>query len=37
VSVPWSKIGDAGWVLLTYGLPMLLLAYVIFRRKEVAP
>jgi ABC-type transport system involved in multi-copper enzyme maturation permease subunit len=37
ISIPWSKIGAAGWVLLGYGLPVLLLSYVIFRRKEVAP
>lgn len=37
ISVPMSRFGSAGWVLLTYGLPLTLLAYLILKRKEVAP
>jgi ABC-type transport system involved in multi-copper enzyme maturation permease subunit len=37
ISVPISRLGSAGWVLLGYGVPMVLLAYLILKRKEVAP
>ena len=37
ISVPLSRLGSAGWVLLGYGLPMVVLAYLILKRKEVAP
>ena len=37
VSIPAGTIGGAGWVLLGYGVPMLLLTYLILRNKEVAP
>ena len=37
VSIPPATIGHAGWVLLGYGLPVLLLTYLILRNKEVAP
>jgi hypothetical protein len=37
VSIPASTVADAGRVLLGYGLPMTLLAYLILRKKEVAP
>jgi hypothetical protein len=37
ISVPAARIARAGWVLLGYGLPMVILAYLILKRKEVAP
>ena len=37
ISVPLKRFQGAGWVLLTYGVPMVLLAYLILKRKEVAP
>jgi ABC-type transport system involved in multi-copper enzyme maturation permease subunit len=37
VSVPLSRLGSAGWVLLGYGVPMVMLAYLVLKRKEVAP
>jgi hypothetical protein len=37
VSIPPAKIGQAGWVLLGYGAPIVLGAYMILRNKEVAP
>jgi hypothetical protein len=37
VSIPARTIGAAGWVLVGYGVPMLLLTYLILRNKEVAP
>jgi hypothetical protein len=37
VSVPVSRFANAGWVLLGYGVPMVILAYLILKRKEVAP
>jgi hypothetical protein len=37
VSIPASAVGEAGWVLFGYGVPMTLLAYLILRKKEVAP
>ena len=37
VSMPWGRIGSAGLVVLSYGLPVMLLAYLILKRKEVAP
>jgi ABC-type transport system involved in multi-copper enzyme maturation permease subunit len=35
--IPLSSIGAALLVLLMFGLPLVVLAYVIFRNKEVAP
>jgi ABC-type transport system involved in multi-copper enzyme maturation permease subunit len=35
--IPLSTIGHAGIVLLLFGIPLTVLAYVIFRNKEVAP
>ena len=37
VSIPPATIGQAGWVLLGYGVPITLAAYMILRNKEVAP
>ena len=37
ISMPPDKLAGAAWVLLGYGLPVTLLAYVILRNKEVAP
>jgi hypothetical protein len=37
VSIPASTVADAVKVLVGYGLPMTLLAYLILRKKEVAP
>ena len=37
VSIPARTLKAAGWVLLAYGGPVLLLSYLILRRKEVAP
>ena len=37
VSMPAQKIAGAGWVLLGYGLPVLVLSYIFLRNKEVAP
>lgn len=37
ISMPPEKLAGAAWVLLGYGVPITLLAYVIFRNKEVAP
>lgn len=37
ITVPLSRLGSAGWALLEYGVPMVLLAYLILKRKEVAP
>jgi ABC-type transport system involved in multi-copper enzyme maturation permease subunit len=37
ISVPASRFANAGVVLLGYGLPMVCLAYLILKRKEVAP
>jgi hypothetical protein len=37
VAIPAATLRGAGWVLLGYGVPMMLLAYLILRRKEVAP
>ena len=37
ISVPMSRLLGAGWGFLSYGLPMVMLAYLILRRKEVAP
>jgi hypothetical protein len=37
ISVPFSRLSSAGWVLLGYGLPMIILAYLILKWKEVAP
>lgn len=37
ISVPSARFMDAGLVLLGYGLPMVCLAYLILKRKEVAP
>jgi ABC-type transport system involved in multi-copper enzyme maturation permease subunit len=37
VSIPPATIGQAGWVLLGYGVPITLGAYMILRNKEVAP
>jgi hypothetical protein len=37
VSIPASTLRDAAWVLVGYGLPVTLLAYLILRKKEVAP
>jgi ABC-type transport system involved in multi-copper enzyme maturation permease subunit len=37
ISVPAARFGNAGLVLLGYGVPMVCLAYLILKRKEVAP
>jgi len=37
VSIPASTLRDAAWVLVGYGVPVILLAYLILRKKEVAP
>jgi ABC-type transport system involved in multi-copper enzyme maturation permease subunit len=37
VSMPAQKIAGAGWVLLGYGLPVVVLSYIFLRNKEVAP
>ena len=37
ISMPPEKVAGAAWVLLGYGVPVTLLAYVILRNKEVAP
>ena len=37
ISMPPEKLAGAAWVLLGYGLPITVLAYVILRNKEVAP
>jgi hypothetical protein len=37
ISVPLDRLARAGWALLGYGLPMVILAYLILKRKEVAP
>jgi hypothetical protein len=37
IALPMSRITDSLKVLLVFGLPMVVLAYVFFRRKEVAP
>jgi hypothetical protein len=37
ISVPVSRFVQGGGVLLGYGLPVILLAYLILKRKEVAP
>jgi hypothetical protein len=37
ISVPASRFASAGLVLLGYGVPMVILAYLILKRKEVAP
>ena len=37
VSVPLSRFSAGGWVLLGYGIPIVILAYLILKRKEVAP
>ena len=37
VSVPAHKIAGAAWVLLGYGLPVVVLSYIFLRNKEVAP
>ena len=37
VSIPLARIGGALGVLFCYGLPLLVLSYVIMRNKEVAP
>jgi hypothetical protein len=37
ISIPLSRFGSAGWVLLGYGVPMVILAYLVLKRKEVAP
>ncbi|MFT3788686.1 MAG: hypothetical protein QM770_21355 [Tepidisphaeraceae bacterium] len=37
LTVPWTDVGTAGLVLLVFGLPLLSLAYLILRNKEVAP
>ena len=37
MSIPAATVGDAAKVLLGYGIPMTLLAYLILRKKEVAP
>jgi hypothetical protein len=35
--LPWSSVGGAAMVMLVFGLPLLTLAYVFLRNKEVAP
>jgi ABC-type transport system involved in multi-copper enzyme maturation permease subunit len=37
ISVPAARFANAGLVLLGYGVPMVCLAYLILKRKEVAP
>jgi ABC-type transport system involved in multi-copper enzyme maturation permease subunit len=37
VSIPLNTVGAGGWVLLTFGLPLTVLAFVFFKNKEVAP
>jgi hypothetical protein len=37
VSMSLNKLGDAGLVTLAFGLPLVILAYVFLRNKEVAP
>jgi hypothetical protein len=37
VSIPPAKLAGAAWVLLSYGLPVTVVAYVFLRNKEVAP
>ncbi len=37
ISIPPSKINDAFWVVLGFGLPLSVLAYVFLKNKEVAP
>jgi hypothetical protein len=37
VSIPPAKLAGAAWVLLSYGLPIIVVAYVFLRNKEVAP
>ncbi len=35
--IDWSHVGAAGWVTLAFALPMLAVAYIVLRNKEVAP
>lgn len=37
ISVSGERLARAGWVLLGYGAPIVMLAYLILKRKEVAP
>ena len=37
ISVPAARLAGAGWVLLGYGVPIVILAYLVLKRKEVAP
>lgn len=37
VSIPPAKLAGAAWVLLGYGLPIVVLSYIFLRNKEVAP
>jgi hypothetical protein len=37
VSIPWIVLGESLEVLLVFGLPMMVLAYVFLKNKEVAP
>jgi len=37
IALPKDRLTDAGKVLLIFGLPMTVLAYVLLRQKEVAP
>jgi hypothetical protein len=35
--MPLSKVGRSAREVLVYGVPLVLLTYCVFRRKEVAP
>jgi hypothetical protein len=37
VTIPWQSLTDPLLVIVTFGLPMLILGYVFLRQKEVAP
>jgi hypothetical protein len=37
VSIPAERLEEALGVLLTFGLPLLMLSYLILKNKEVAP
>lgn len=37
ITIPYSKLGDAAVVTFGFGIPLVVLAYVLLRNKEVAP